>query len=1518
MLKPFTVTLMSLAMAFTSGTFAADAKSSFDFRLLGENLLSVGSSATGLKATRGTVDRDGERLALHAQGRGTFTLRCPLEKNAEYLFRVKVRSEAQFVARIGGLSMAYNDLGQWQTVTGLYRNNDAAAAEITFTLAPLEGNRESRAEIEELSLVRVERPSSVARRELSGATPLVRNGKAAAMIVIPAQPGIYRELGEKIAAAIRGKTGVALQVVTDAEATEREYPVLKPPFRSSPLIVLGRLGNNRALWAAYNQFRTAVDGYYPGGDGYTLHTATNLFHSGVNHLIIGGTSDEGVRRGTEKFLEKIAATAPGEDLQLPWLLEVDLQGPCLDFFKAENARWEEVPENPLLPKPEPGYGNVVRWYQNAMGYYWTGWDSFRERADRALEQVLREKAITHHYIVEFLVRTFEMLHGSDAMTPKQVAAMDALVTANFLDFMTVSDLTWMTTFAPPYGQIGLVNRHQIAPWIADWKMAELITGVLTPQGAMKELAEFRRQEKEQAFRNFVAHRSGPSLPGGVADEAYDEINATFFRFSLEQELYKEFFGSGNARKALALERINARTGQIVFPGGNRDTKLSLGILTSLTGDPELNWLWRHLPESVHVRGYFQGRYLGQVRRYTPDAALPEAQPKQGLGLQVSPNPVDNSPVQANPRDYYFLSYRSGFAPDDDYIAFNGVSYTAPSGTIPALISNGVAWLGKGDEGGGRFNLNSATAIRTDSAEGHGQQGGRRQEDLSRCLWSAETPAGTAMRLRQSLAREIQWTRDVVIAGRGLFIFRDEFKAFKPGDYALSINWQPIGKGALEGETATFIARDGKMTMTLLGDGFTPRLNGEDGAVHTQTLRHLEAGESAIAYTVLQTARSHQEPPIVVRKNAPEELTLSSPKGEIRLGWKPGAWADAAITCDADLVIQTASDAAFFQCRKLAAAGKDVAGLNTPSSFSLSSTGEWNLPDATTEEGRTLFTALRDSWAHTAAAPRESTRGSDPLQVEVTEGAWSCVWSYGQFLRPVRVNAFTSPEEGVVDFGKVLDLAEIRAKWVPPLWAPAELPGKIVLATGKVDGRYEWKEASGKREWRPGIRTANYGEVHPEPKTDETLLLEGVPARYVKTEPAAELIFFTNDRKESRHPLRLERGDFLGNGTLQTLVVSDIFPQFPRAVREDDCSVALLDATGEPLFQLDLKGPVQAVRLLDRTGNGKKELFVLYANGTVEIRALDGTVQASADLYALHTEFDRTFGTGNTRAPAGGYVLPFSIGTWRPDASGQRRLVIGRYGGFSFLKPDLSFEGLLAVSGYATPGLLAEGVDFGSGVEEQVAAERLRFWHLGGTDQPTRRDPGGHQYWPQVYDLLKTVKEDESSKVPLAGMPIRRYELLDRVTEHPRYILLARGTTLSIYDGKAKEIHYSWTPAAAIRDLAITTQSHGKLGLVIATADSLLWQLQWEQGLDAKPTATARVFPDSIHALREAPDGSLLIAGAQGLYHYQPSDGTCRRIAQGAFRAVAPGVSPGGVTAVAATETGEVLCFQPGPGRMNRP
>ncbi|HWL51068.1 MAG TPA: hypothetical protein VNQ90_01435 [Chthoniobacteraceae bacterium] len=1484
---------------------AADLPPSNDFEYLGENLLPAQRAIAGLRPTgsdgMARALKDGRGLQLESRNPGskaTFSLPIAVEPGVEYLFRATVRSSDAVVARLGKLSMAYHDQGQWQRVAGLYRaTDDPTGATLRLDLQSLDPARPASAEIRELSLIRVRRPASIGRHPFSGSTELVKNGAPNAAIVIPADAETYAALASSIRAAVREKTGVELPILSDREATGADYPVLKPALRDKNLILLGRLGNNRAFWPAYNRFLTAVDGFYPGGDGYVVQTAANVAHHGENHLVIGGTSDAGVRRGVEPFLDIVAsANWDGKTLRLPWLLQTDLQGDCLAFFKHDDAQWREKPESPLLPKPAPGYGNVIRWYRNAMGYYWSGDEAYRKRADHYLSLLLQERAYTHHYIAEFFVRTFNMLDESGVLPPGQVRAVDALLLENFLDVMTVGDLHWMTTFTPPYGRIHLGSRHQIDAWMSDYMLAAFIADRLTPEGGLKELVDFRRTEKGRALTDFVTHRNNPNLPENSGAEAYEEINASFFRFALDHDLYREFFGSGNARKALSLERINQVTGNLAYPTWSRDTRLLLGIVTSLTRDPELHWLWSHLPETIRPTGYFQNRYLGNLRRYTPDADLPQTVPQQGVGITFTPNPVENAPFQINADNYGFTAIREGFEPEDDYLAFHGLDDGSPAGALVALISRGTTWLGKGlrDGSGSRFSANTATAVRIDQPSDE-----TFRNDISHALWNADLPTGQALRFHQKLSQGVEWTRDAIRIGRGRFIFRDHFTAQEEGTYLLGVGWHLNLRGRREADGYRFSVSGKELRLHTGGDGFslvemeTGKLAGQ--SLRNQSVRHFKKGESAVAYTVMEVApaRAGTFRPVALADR--EHLLLGEGPNRVALDWS----GDFPATPKAALVISTPERTGIYH------------GVSPESGQRLS----FLLPAKDQPKSREDAITRAVAALNPPAPESSADAGSSHLAVRDATGEWTAKWRYGGFLKPSAVTGYQVINDRVIDFGETLLLAEIRAK--PLNVSPQRLPEKILYSTAGP-GAEDWKPVRGKRQWRPGVRTSNYGEAHPVAKQDETLLLDPpVAARYVKADSPESLLFYSDSRREARHPLKLESGDFLGRGEPQTLAASAVFPESGRSTRSDDLSVALLDARGKAIFQKDLSGPVQAIRLLDRKGNGKKELFILYANGTLEMDALDGTPQATADLYRMHQAFAARYSEHKTRQPPGGYVLPFSVGLWRPDTDGQRGIIISRYGGFTFLKPDLSFEGVLNVSGgFGTPGLLATGIDFGNGQEEQVVVERQRLWQLGGSGKPTVRDPGGSQFWEQTYELLKSTFDQASESAPISGMPILRYEPLFGVTEHPRYLLLARGTSLTLYDAKKRVFRYRWNSPAPLKGVAILEQSRDRLRLLVSTADFLLWEMDWKNGLEGEPSFSAGMLDAPIVSISEATGGTAFLAGPEGLYRFTDAAGL-EQIARGAFQSVnLPSDDP--ETVVAATEKGEITRFQKTPKNNLKP
>lgn len=850
--------IFSLLCAATAAAPLGHASAPTDFRPTGPNLLAdtlAWVSPQGHMASEAGVTR------LSAPESGTaFVVKIPVEPGKEYFFAASVKSGDRLVAFLGGLSMSYHAQGAWQRVAGLVRSNQNAALELKLDLRPLAPGRSAQAEIKDLVLQQVERPAAVVPRERSGDTPLVATGKPAATIVYPEKTG--KALAEKIQSAIREKTGAELPLLSDREATEAAWPILRPALKNENLIIIGNLGTNHALWPAYNRFLAAEDGYYPGGDGYAIRTAANIFANGKNQIVLGGSSDTGTARAVEQFLKKLNDLPEGDSLTLPWLLDVELGGECKAAFEADNALWQN-PDDPALPAQTSGYGKVTRWYRNAMGYYWSGWPQYLEREKANLQVILSERAHTHHYIAEFMVRTYGMLRDSPAFDPAQVAGMDALILQNFLDFLTVTDLSWMTVFSPPYSGIPFRNRHQLAPWYADLVMARFLRQNVKLGGMLKELVDFRFSEKDAAFRAFAASRSGPSQPGIAAGSDYEEFPAAFFRYALENDLYPEFVGSGLAHQTLGLDRLNVAGARYAYPPCDADVGMWLGAMAQLTDDARYQWLNKNIP---FPPSSFQGRYVAGVHRYQPGADFPVREPSEWTGIQIAPQPHKEDQTPENDaRRFPHVTLRSGFSPRDDNLIVAGVTPDFPSGALIRLEANGVAFLGGSTGAISRATANSASAVRLD----HFNIDAPPPPDFAELLWKEQLPNLQAFAIRAALSSDMDWDRAIVRLANGRFIFRDTFRARHAGRYLLSVNWRTPYSLQPSGDVWQIITNKGILRIEKIGNAFAAR-QADPSLLSWESVREMKEGETATVWTLTQTLDDSR--PLLSMSEARKTLT----------------------------------------------------------------------------------------------------------------------------------------------------------------------------------------------------------------------------------------------------------------------------------------------------------------------------------------------------------------------------------------------------------------------------------------------------------------------------------------------------------------------------------------------------------------------------------------------------------------------------------------------------------------------
>ena len=310
------------------------------------------------------------------------------------------------------------------------------------------------------------------------------------------------------------------------------------------------------------------------------------------------------------------------------------------------------------------------------------------------------------------------------------------------------------------------------------------------------------------------------------------------------------------------------------------------------------------------------------------------------------------------------------------------------------------------------------------------------------------------------------------------------------------------------------------------------------------------------------------------------------------------------------------------------------------------------------------------------------------------------------------------------------------------------------------------------------------------------------------------------------------------------------------------------------------------------------------DGKIRFFTTDGALEKIVDLYAMHREFNRSYGRKNTRHPAGGFTMPYAAGLWRPAADGRRKMVIARYGNLSFLDEEQEFEGLLATGGYTNSRLLPSGVDFdGDGAEEQLALNCNKVFAVGGSGRPVVHDPHGDHFFPQVYSAQGCLEPDGEFKID-GARPYRFHRIA--WGNGMQYVLIVRESYLGIYDGANNRFAFSWTPNVKFSAAAAMEDSADTLRVLAQTRDDLLWEVTWRGGLDRVAGFRTLPLDDRIERIISYPakSGAAILAGRDGLY-LMPEWGTLHRIVRGDFQDVCVIDK---VDMIAATRDGRVIRY----------
>ncbi|NMA20142.1 MAG: hypothetical protein GX927_06145 [Lentisphaerae bacterium] len=1325
-----------------------------------------------------TVD-DGHPIITRKGANFILTRNFPVTPGQVYLLQLRVKSSNSVVMSCAKRRLAYSLPGQSQLLCDLVKSGSSPTLEVKIELGGLPG--ESTYELSQFELRKPHLADNVPPRPYLGTTQLNEN----VAIIYPAG---LEDAARQVQLIVREKCGLQLTILTDSEAVYEDRPVIREELKQHPLILLGRLGNNRAIWGAYNQFLAAADAYYPGEGGYVLRTAANVFGNGANHIVLGGSDEAGIRQAVNEFCKLL------ESPQIPFLLQIKLGGKCKEAFDADEKLWASNPEAAGPRLLAPGYGKVVRWYVNVMNYYWSGLDSYRQRSRIYLQEILADHAYTHHYILEFFVRAYNMVQHSDLFSSEERSQLDSLLKDNFMEFLTGPDLQWMMLFNRPYESLVVMNRHSIAPWMADLTLADFLAKNVALTDDEQQIVRYRREEKHEFMKYWAANTFNVSLPRNLYAGSEEEVIASLFRYALSNEQYA-LFNSGNARKALRLwEMSPARPSQ-------NDDRLIAGILASYYRDPGFVWLHRQMPE---VKEHFQMRYVNGVHRYAPDTQWAAKEPMELTGVQITPlqrqdyllwNAVKfkqhRQPDFPAAEGAEKICFRSGFKPDDDFMLISGLGDEVGnisefrSHGLPLLLRSNSSTFGAGSAS--YYDCNALTVQRLDKwmQEEQPYAGAARLQALHN--------GGDHGSVIFSLSPFVgcQWQRTVIWLKKGLYLVRDRVTALENGEYLLRIGWRPQGIPDFTGNLWTGANGKHNFYLTSLGKDFKVVENLADyrsGKAPFPKYHHsahvkLSEGQSVSAYTLLEvTASSNQPTPFILG----EDETVKIGEAILQLS-------------DAEKPPQPIKGA--FKALAMQAASQD----STVASHA---------------DSAILQPFQRLSLLQLPGKVRFHLRG------------------------------------GMVDFGKVLQLSEIRHAYRSRLWERQPLPDDLEYS---VDGQ-NFHRILSEKAWRSGVKTANYGQADPQEESHQYTLPD-VQARYIRGSQVERLTYYSADFPNRRSDLELKpaKDGFLAQ--------TNVYPRYLRDRRSEDYVFALFDSEFQLQFTWISPDVVQDSKLLSWPGKPTR-LCVVTDDAKIRFLGLDGKLEQTIDLYQLQAGFHARYGKQNSRQPAGGFTLPFSVGTWKVHADEEPLLVLGRYCYCSFVNAKAELDGVMPSGEYSMNSLLSQSVDLdGDGQEEQYGLGTYNLCKIYGERDVRIVDGVPFSYQRQNYSLPASSGKVEADKM-----------LCFTAFEAP-FLLVARQSFLAFFNARAGHWSFSW--AASIPLTAVAQV--GRQEILAASEDDLLLHLTFDPSFSKVVEFRSVVLTSAVRNIRHY-HGNSYIATAEGLFHYDNGNlsllyrGNCRDVA----------------------------------------
>lgn len=1118
---------------------------------------------------------------------------------------------------------------------------------------------------------------------------------------------------QRIAEAIQTLGGSPL-IVDAATALEPSGLRLKDEIARRPHVLLGNINTNRGLLEYYADLLDFSDAYHPGGDGFVLRTVPRGSGRGGDALIVGASSDEGLRRGCDRLMELLAAA---NGLTLPYVFETKLGGAVAESLPLrtwpepfEPDRWINVPYTQMINLP--GFAYALAAYVPAAQVTVAG-----------LLKGAEENGGWYpvgDYDLEWLARAWGYVRDAPCVTEQDAQTIDnALLQTLYRD----QNEYWR---ARDGSRIG--GRHQTMGTSAFYAAVRLLLRRGSPDPVARGQLETWAAECAAYFANATKtfHDDIEGIPSyhsfqPIANEALRTGAAEYFEQTLDLAV----------RRALAVtDNLGFYAGTGTYeearPGTTR-TGIMLGyplaMAAYLKSDAGYEWLLRHFPGTT--RNTWGFLVVWGARAFFRPLEVPAQEPKDLLGVLVVPLGAyrqaklgDKAPTGA----YEKVCLRDSFDPRGQYMVIQGFQEIGADNLPPRDANSiirytdlGHIWLYANSERSGNLHRN-AVYVSDGLNETYGAPA---------CELVGNVDVGpiavVASRLRNYVAAD--WTRTVFWRKGRYFVVIDLLTQTREGEFLATCTFRtPCPAEASE---QGMRAWEGDAELRILNADGVPqsvrRYPGLEGAGIPTFLRQRQPMAQGIG--------SH-----VVFRNL---IYANDPGRTLSLQLRPvGDWAGMVRG-------QTPDGEEFCLIGVCPEGGRIADGLlKTSESFFLISpdalictpgavelNGTRITPDTPGPQIRTELERLWNSLSE-AKAPTGATR--HPRLAEH-------LLSFHNFSP--RGEAILGPDLTVVPpptGGLALDLIDGTI----PLWQAVSFPREddvqlnldlrqgeriaaIEIATGLVAGTNVLPNPDNLPPPRPAslrldgtprevefVPGFTYEPLHKGvvcPMGRWRVDLGGIQARHVQillpkhAWPGGAGIREVIVRRAGTNevtPTHAEEADIDGDADAELLLAAD------------SGEVVCLSSSGTEEWRQTLGGPITALECLD-FGEGRPAILAATREARLYRLTAGGGIAWVADFIHMTQE-------------NGDLPTAYSIGHWT-DRNGRPEIVCGNYNACSFVTPDGAGVEYCRAAGAFETMLLPEAMDLNEdGVEDQLL---YNVWHSISVIDGAQRKSLGYRSAP---------------------------------------------------------------------------------------------------------------------------------------------------------------------------------------------